>query len=229
MLSIKLFRLAFCLFLFNVRQETFSLILNAQIWAKNMLSIKLFRLAFCLFRFNRNIETLFSVQKRNNRNKCFVSDSAEASFGSSFGCFESKLVSKVTLARILPRRFSITVYFSLLPPHPLPSPPPQSSRLCNLAGVLREIHVHPSRFLPPDQSNYAKSGSNFTHIDLQISKFSNMAVLYVQQVIHTLLFSTGTEKIMELYCSVDCRTLVLLDLFLLRKKNLQLFFSCGMF
>ncbi len=38
-----------------------------------------------------------SLQKRNNRNKCFVSDSAETSFGSSFGCFESKLVSKDTL------------------------------------------------------------------------------------------------------------------------------------
>ncbi len=39
-----------------------------------------------------------SVQKRNNRNKRFVSDSAETSFGSSFGCFESKIVSKDTLA-----------------------------------------------------------------------------------------------------------------------------------
>ncbi len=38
-----------------------------------------------------------SVLKRNNRNKRFVSDSAETSFGSSFGCFESKLVSKDTL------------------------------------------------------------------------------------------------------------------------------------
>ncbi len=38
-----------------------------------------------------------SVQKRNNRNKRFVSDSAEISFGSTFGCFESKLVSKDTL------------------------------------------------------------------------------------------------------------------------------------
>jgi hypothetical protein len=40
-----------------------------------------------------------SVQKRNNRNKRFVSDSAETSFGSSFGCFESKPVSKDTLGR----------------------------------------------------------------------------------------------------------------------------------
>jgi hypothetical protein len=59
-----------------------------------MLPIKLFRLVFCLFQFNRNIETLcFTVWKRNNRNKRFVSDSFETSFGSSFGCFESKLVS----------------------------------------------------------------------------------------------------------------------------------------
>jgi hypothetical protein len=33
---------------------------------------------------------------RNNRNKRFVSDSAETSFGSSFGCFESKLVSALS-------------------------------------------------------------------------------------------------------------------------------------
>ncbi len=33
-----------------------------------------------------------SVLKRNNQNKRFVSDSAETSFCSSFGCFESKLV-----------------------------------------------------------------------------------------------------------------------------------------
>jgi hypothetical protein len=42
-----------------------------------------------------------SVWKQNNRNKRFVSDSAETGFGSSFGCFESKLVSKDTLAWIL--------------------------------------------------------------------------------------------------------------------------------
>ena len=59
-----------------------------------MLPIKLFRLVFCLFWFNRNIETLCFGKKRNNRNKRFVSDSAETSFGSSLGCFESKLVSK---------------------------------------------------------------------------------------------------------------------------------------
>jgi hypothetical protein len=34
---------------------------------------------------------------RNNRNKRLVSDSFETSFGSSFGCFESKLVSQDTL------------------------------------------------------------------------------------------------------------------------------------
>ena len=38
-----------------------------------------------------------SVWKRNNWNKSFVSDSAKTSFGSSFGCFESKLFSKDTL------------------------------------------------------------------------------------------------------------------------------------
>jgi hypothetical protein len=62
-----------------------------------MLPIKLFRLVFCLFQFNRNIETLCFGIEANNRNKRSVSDSAETRFGSSFGCFESKLVSKDTL------------------------------------------------------------------------------------------------------------------------------------
>ncbi len=61
-----------------------------------MLPIKLFQLVFCLFRFNRNIETLcFGIEAKQP--KRFVSDSAGTSFGSSFGCFESKLVSKDTL------------------------------------------------------------------------------------------------------------------------------------
>jgi hypothetical protein len=34
-----------------------------------------------------------SILNRNNRNKRLVSDSVETSFGSIFGCFESKLVS----------------------------------------------------------------------------------------------------------------------------------------
>jgi hypothetical protein len=42
-----------------------------------------------------------SVLKRNNRNKHVVSDSAETSFGSSFGCYKSKLISKDTLVSAL--------------------------------------------------------------------------------------------------------------------------------
>ncbi len=61
-----------------------------------MLPIKLFQLLFCLFRFNQNTETLCcGIEPKQP--KCFVSDSAETSFGSSFDCFESKLVSKDTL------------------------------------------------------------------------------------------------------------------------------------
>jgi hypothetical protein len=62
-----------------------------------MLSIKLFRLVSCLFRFNRNIETLCFGMEAKQPKQTFVSDSAETSFGSSFGCFESKLVLKDTL------------------------------------------------------------------------------------------------------------------------------------
>jgi hypothetical protein len=53
-----------------------------------MLSIKLFGWSSVCF---GSIET--PKRKRNNRNKHFVSDSDET----SFGCFESKLVSKDTL------------------------------------------------------------------------------------------------------------------------------------
>jgi hypothetical protein len=42
-----------------------------------------------------------SILNRNNRNKHLVSDSIDTSFGSSFGCFESKLVSQDTLMSIL--------------------------------------------------------------------------------------------------------------------------------
>ncbi len=59
-----------------------------------MLSITLFRLLFCYFRFNWNTETLFFGVEPKQLKKTFFSDSAETSFGSSFGCFESKLVSK---------------------------------------------------------------------------------------------------------------------------------------
>ncbi len=66
-----------------------------------MLSTKLFRLVFSLFRFNRNTETLCFGIEAKHRNKHFVSDSAETSFGSSFGCFESKLVSMDTLGMVI--------------------------------------------------------------------------------------------------------------------------------
>jgi hypothetical protein len=48
----------------------------------------LFRLVFCLFRLFRNMKLPVSLLKRNNRNNRLVSDSAETSFGSSFGSFE---------------------------------------------------------------------------------------------------------------------------------------------
>jgi hypothetical protein len=67
-------------------------------------SIHSFQLCFGLFRFisvyfglTETPKLAVSLWKRNNRNKRFVSDSAETGFGSSFGCFESKLVSKDTL------------------------------------------------------------------------------------------------------------------------------------
>ncbi len=68
-------------------------------WKKwqNMLPIKLFRLVSVCFGSIETSKLSVSVLKRKNRNKRFVSDSAETSFGSSFGCFEPKLFSKDTL------------------------------------------------------------------------------------------------------------------------------------
>jgi hypothetical protein len=67
--------------------------------------IKIFNTFFGLFRLFYvcfgSIETRkhpVSIFNRNNRNKRPVSDSVKTSFGSSFGCFESKLVSD-TLAK----------------------------------------------------------------------------------------------------------------------------------
>jgi hypothetical protein len=57
----------------------------------------LFRSVSVSFGFTETPKLAVSISKRNNRNKRFVSNSAETSFGSSFGCFESKLVSKDTL------------------------------------------------------------------------------------------------------------------------------------
>ncbi len=57
----------------------------------------LFRTVSVSFGFTNTPKLAVSIKKRNNRNKRFVSNSAETSFGSSFGCFESKLVSKDTL------------------------------------------------------------------------------------------------------------------------------------
>ena len=57
----------------------------------------LFWLAFLCFGSIETQKLAVSVKNQNNQNKRFVLDSAETSFGSSFSCFESKLVSLDTL------------------------------------------------------------------------------------------------------------------------------------
>jgi hypothetical protein len=71
---------------------------------KNVKIYKSFNTFFGLFRLFSfcfgSIETPklpVSIYNRNNRKKRLVSDSVETSFGSSFGCYESKLVSQDTL------------------------------------------------------------------------------------------------------------------------------------
>ncbi len=46
---------------------------------------------------SKHRNSLFRYRSETTETNLFVSDSAETSFGSSFGCFESKLVSKDTL------------------------------------------------------------------------------------------------------------------------------------
>jgi hypothetical protein len=53
----------------------------------------LFRLLFHCYGSIEIPKLAVSIMNRNNRNKRPVSDSVETSFGSIFGCFESKLVS----------------------------------------------------------------------------------------------------------------------------------------
>jgi hypothetical protein len=75
----------------------------------------LFRLVFCLFGCFATPKLPVSILKRNNRNKRLVSDSAETSFGSSFSCFNTKLVSEDTLIRTM---FSSLPRFYISPSEP---------------------------------------------------------------------------------------------------------------
>jgi hypothetical protein len=54
-----------------------------------------------------------SILKRNNRNKRLVSDSAETSFSSSFGCFDTKLVLEDTLINKVTLSLVVFSYFVL--------------------------------------------------------------------------------------------------------------------
>jgi hypothetical protein len=58
-----------------------------------LVPISLFWFLFLCFGSIETPKHAVSILIRNNRNKRLVSDSIETSFGSSFGCFESKLVS----------------------------------------------------------------------------------------------------------------------------------------
>jgi hypothetical protein len=59
-------------------------------------NLLLFRLAYVCFGCFETPKLLISMLKQNNRNKRLVSDSAETSFDSSFGCFDTRLVSEDT-------------------------------------------------------------------------------------------------------------------------------------
>jgi hypothetical protein len=85
------------------RSRSFCRKMHTQCWKilKNRHVLTLFRFVSVRFLLvsvqSKHRNTLFRYFKRNNRNKRLVSDSVETSFGSSFGCFESKLVSQDTL------------------------------------------------------------------------------------------------------------------------------------
>ena len=75
-----------------------------------MVLFGLFRFAFFCFGLIETQKLSVSVWNRNNRNKHFFSDSGETSFGSIFGCFESKLVSLDTLVTDHVRKYKIKVF-----------------------------------------------------------------------------------------------------------------------
>ncbi len=76
-------------------------------------NLLLFRLVFSLFRLFQNTEiTCFDIKAKQPKQTSF-SDSAETSFGSSFGCFDKKLVSEDTLSLSLLPSFSVTLFLCL--------------------------------------------------------------------------------------------------------------------
>ncbi len=121
MLSIKLLLLVICLYRFNPNIETLCFGIEAKqpkptvskqietnrnnpiqlkiLWKNTKISSKsnCFGCSSVYFGSRETPKHSVLVQKRNNQNKHFVWDSAETSFGPSFGCFESKLVSQDTL------------------------------------------------------------------------------------------------------------------------------------
>ncbi len=65
------------------------------------LNFLIHQLTVCLFRFNRNTVTgCFGIEAKQPK-QMFCFGYAETSFGSSFGCFESKLISKDNLDAVL--------------------------------------------------------------------------------------------------------------------------------
>ncbi len=61
-------------------------------------NLLLFRLSFVCFGCFETPKLPALILKRNNRNKRLVWYSAETSFGSSFGCFDTKVISEDTLS-----------------------------------------------------------------------------------------------------------------------------------
>jgi hypothetical protein len=98
MLSVKLFRLVFCLFQFNRNIETLCFGIEpkqpkqTKTNRNKLNNPKVFEKIpkYALYR-PVSVALLFVLVQLELRNKTFVSDSAETSFGSSFGCFEMKL------------------------------------------------------------------------------------------------------------------------------------------
>ncbi len=121
MVSIKLFSLVFCLFWFNRNIKTLyfgteakqpkQTIRNKPKQTETTLNLmkntKICFLSNCFacssvcFGSIQAPKLSVSVQKQNYRIKRFVSDSANTSFGSSFGCFESKDILVVTHGDVL--------------------------------------------------------------------------------------------------------------------------------
>ncbi len=146
---------------------------------QNMLSIKLFWSLFYLFRFNRNTETLcFSIEEKQPKQR-ICSDSAETCFGSSFGCFELKPVSKDNLlATLAPSYPFFPLYRGSIPAGGRRGGGTQERRQLKTVGLFLIIHLR--------VEGSVSIWANFKPSRVLLAFFSSVVILMAKGVLHSL-------------------------------------------